>query len=317
MKYSILAYYFIGRIEDPHGEVVRHKEFFRNRDCKGRIYVSEQGINGQASVDCAEEYMAWIHADPRFRGVDFKTHGAEEHAFPKMTVKYRRQLVAIDCEVDFSERGVSISPQEWKRMLEERGSNTLLLDVRNDYEWAVGHFEGAELPELETFRQFPIYAKELREKKDPKETTVMMYCTGGIRCELYSAILKKEGFEKVYQLEGGVIGYGLQEGSDHWKGKLFVFDDRLVVSIGEEKAEPIAVCKHCSASCDVYYNCANMDCNELFVCCLECLKKHIGCCCSSCIKKGRVRPYQETAKPFRKWNSQEKNAMNCASSISD
>ena len=319
MNYKVLAYYFIGKIDDPQAEIERHKKFFEAKDFKGRIYISEQGINGQASGsnEAVDAYIAWMRQDPRFRDIDFKIHAAAEHAFPKMTVKYRRQLVAIDCEVDFSERGQSVSPQEWKKMLEERGEETLLLDVRNDYEWEVGHFEGAELPDLETFRQFPLYAKKLKETKDPKTTPVMMYCTGGIRCEFFSAVLKKEGFERVYQLDGGVIGYGLQEGNDKWKGKLFVFDDRLVVPISEDPSEPIAVCQHCQESFDVYYNCANMDCNDLFVCCAHCLKEHKGCCCSSCAEEGRVRPYQENAKPFRKWDFEAKQKMTHASAVSD
>lgn len=310
MKYRVLAYYYLGHIEDPKTEIIRHKEFFRNRDFKGRIYISEQGINGQASGPkiCAEEYIAWMRTDPRFQGLDFKIHGAQEHVFPKMTVKYRRQLVAIDCDVDFFLRGEAVPPSRWKKMLEERGDDTLLLDVRNDYEWEVGHFEGAEMPKLETFRQFPFYAEELKKKIDPKKTAIMMYCTGGIRCEFFSAVLKKKGFEKVYQLEGGVIGYGLKEGADYWKGKLFVFDDRLVVPISQEKADPIAHCKHCALTCDVYFNCANMDCNALFVSCPECLKKHNGCCTASC-RQGRVRPYQENGKPFRKWDFQKKSRM--------
>ena len=136
----------------------------------------------------------------------------------------------------------------------------------------------------------------------------MMYCTGGIRCELYSAIMKKEGFENVYQLHGGVINTVLQEGSDHWKGKLFVFDDRLTVPIGEN-GEPIAHCTQCQAPCDVYYNCANMDCNKLFICCLSCLKTHQGCCSASCKDTGRVRPYKEDAIPFRKFKHEEKVAL--------
>lgn len=310
MDYQVLAYYSIVKIEDPELEVARHQEFFKSRDFKGRIYLSEEGINGQASgrADHAEEYKAWMHEDPRFQNISFKVHPSKEHVFPKMTVKYRKQLVAIDCEVDFSERGEHISPAQWKEMIEARDGNTLVLDVRNDYEWQVGHFEGSELPPLETFRQFPTYAKELKEERDPKETVVLMYCTGGIRCEFFSAVLKKEGFEKVYQLDGGVINYGLKEGDEHWKGNLFVFDDRLVVPIGSEKKNPISHCRHCGVEGDVYYNCANMDCNDLFVCCPDCLKQHKGCCCSQCQEEGRVRPYQETPKPFRKWDFQEKQA---------
>lgn len=307
MGYKVLAYYAIVPIEDPAMEVARHKEFFQNRDFKGRIYISKEGINGQASglAAHADEYMAWMGADSRFQKMSFKTHGSNEHAFPKMTVKVRKQLVAVDCEVDLSNRAEHVSPAEWKRMLEERGQETIVIDVRNDYEWKIGHFEGSELPKLETFREFPAFAKKLREERDPKNTVVMMYCTGGIRCEFYSPLMKKEGFEKVYQLDGGVINYGLKEGGEHWKGKLFVFDDRLAVPM-DEKGEPIASCVHCGKANDVYYNCANMDCNELFLCCLDCLRTHQGCCCSACESADRIRPYQENGKPFRRWDHEEK-----------
>lgn len=303
MDYWVLAFYHLVEIADPESEVARHQEFFRTRDLKSRIYLSEQGVNGQmsGSLAHAQEYMDWLRSDSRFSTVSFKIHPHFEHAFPKATIKYRRQLVAIDCEVDLAARGEPICSEQWKKMLEERDEDTLVLDVRNDYEWKVGHFEGAELPTLETFRQFPQYAKQLKESRDPKKTRVLMYCTGGIRCEFYSAVMKREGFERIYQLDGGVIQYGLDEGQTHWKGKLFVFDDRLVVPISEEKALPIATCLYCQIPYDVYYNCANMDCNELFVCCPECLKQHQGCCSNQCLQ-GRVRPIREDAnpKPFRK-----------------
>mgnify|MGYP002135729522 CR=1 FL=1 len=306
----MLAFYWIGELKDPKSEVVKHQEFFRDRDLKGRIYISEQGINGQMSgrIDHAKEYINWLHSDERFRDIPMKVHEYPEHAFPKATIKYRKQLVAIDCAVDLSQRGEHVSAKKWREMLEERDEKTLLLDVRNDYEWKVGRFEGAELPALETFRQFPQYAKELKKSCDPKKTKVMMYCTGGIRCEFYSAVMKQEGFEQVYQLEGGVIQYGLDEGRRHWEGKLFVFDDRLVVPISKEEAPAIDKCTYCQVSSDVYYNCANMDCNELFVCCPSCIKQHRGCCSDVCIQDGRVRPIAQdaSAKPFRKCSHEEK-----------
>src|SRR3989344_1499919 len=236
MDYWVIAFYHLVEISDPQAEVAKHQEFFRTRDLKSRLYLSEQGINGQMSglAAQAQEYMDWLRSDPRFSTVSFKIHLHPEHAFPKATIKYRKQLVAIDCEVDLSLRGESVRSDQWKKMLEARDEDTLVLDVRNDYEWKVGHFEGAELPALETFREFPQYAKQLKESRDPKKTKVLMYCTGGIRCEFYSAVMKREGFEQVYQLDGGVIQYGLDEGQTHWKGKLFVFDDRLVVPISEE-----------------------------------------------------------------------------------
>ncbi len=179
------------------------------------------------------------------------------------------------------------------------------MDVRNAYEWKIGHFEGAELPKLEQFREFPDYVHKLKQERNPKRTRVMMYCTGGIRCELYSSLLKKEGFDEVYQLQGGVIEYGLVEGSAHWKGKLFVFDDRLSIPISEKgETEVISVCLHCNAACDVYYNCANMDCNELFLSCPYCAEKLAGCCSSCCQNSSRLRPYikEERPKPFRRFH---------------
>ena len=115
--YFVLAYYHIGPIENPEEEMARHKEFFKTRDFKGRIYIAKEGINGQASgsAEHAEEYMAWMRADLRFQGIDFKIHWADKHAFPKMTVKVRPQLVAIDQPVDFSQRGEHVSPETWQK----------------------------------------------------------------------------------------------------------------------------------------------------------------------------------------------------------
>jgi UPF0176 protein len=302
--YEVLAYYFFTSLDDPHAEVAKHHAFLKDQDICCRVYLSEEGINGQMSASLASSlaYQEWLKSDPRFKGVVFKIHSHSEHVFPRATVKYRKQLVAIDEQVDLALTGEHLSPDGWNAMLEKRDGNTLVLDVRNDYEWQIGHFEGAELPDLETFRKFPEYARTLKEERDPKQTKVMMYCTGGIRCELYSALLKKEGFEQVYQLDGGVINYGLQKGQDKWRGKLFVFDDRLAVPIDEKSDEVISQCRHCSLPSDVYYNCANMDCNELFLACPDCAKQLKGCCGEACTHAPRLRPYEEKErpKPFRR-----------------
>jgi UPF0176 protein len=302
--YFVLAYYLFTPVDDPKAEVDRHHAFFQGKDAVGRIYISSEGINGQmsASLEVAEAYMDWLRSDIRFKAVVFKRHRHHEQVFPRMTVKVRKQLVAIDVPVDHSQTAEHVSAAAWNEMLDKRDADTLVLDVRNDYEWEVGHFEGAELPKLDTFRRFPAYAKELKGERDLKKTKVMMYCTGGIRCELYSALLKQEGFENVYQLDGGVIGYGLQEGNKHWRGKLFVFDDRLAVPISKEESEVISCCHHCGMPSDVYYNCANMDCNALFLSCPQCAERLQGCCCSSCQQAPRLRPYEkrERPKPFRR-----------------
>lgn len=305
MSYQILAYYQFISIQEPQLEVARHREFISTRDIKCRIYLSEEGINGQMSASdaAAEEYMEWLRRDSRFASIVFKVHAYPEHVFPRPTVKYRKQLVALDDQVDLSLTGEHVAPERWREMLDAKDEQMLLLDVRNDYEWEIGHFEGAELPKLESFREFPSYARRLKESVDPKKTKVMMYCTGGIRCELYSALLKKEGFEQVYQLEGGIIGYGLTQGNAHWRGKIFVFDDRLATAMREDvPAEVISYCRHCDKPSDAYYNCANMDCNALFLCCLACAETHAACCSSLCQSAPRLRQYEksERPKPFRR-----------------
>ncbi len=305
MDYWVLAYYFFTPIEDPAQEVFRHKDFFARRDIRGRIYISSEGINGQISAQPAEaqSYMEWLKSDSRFQEVEFKIHTWTEHCFPRATIKMRPQLVALDTKADPSKAGHRLSSEEWKKRLDVHDPNRVLIDVRNRYEWELGHFEGAELPNLEQFRDFPSYAEDLKKRHDPKTTKVMMYCTGGIRCELYSALLKEEGFEEVYQLKGGIIQYGLEQGSKHWRGKLFVFDDRLSVPISEKEASDIiSHCKYCQTLTDLYFNCANMDCNELFLACNACAEKACGCCSPSCEKAPRVRPFQkqDRPKPFRR-----------------
>lgn len=306
----VLAYYHLDPIQDPHKEVATHKAFFKDRQVTCRIYISEGGINGQMSATCAdaEAYIAWMKSRPGFSNIRFKIHLHHEQAFPRQTVKYRKQLVAIDTDIDPSLSGEHVSPKKWQEMLENQ-KDRILIDVRNDYEWKLGRFEGAELPPCETFREFTDYADSLKDKADPKKTPVMMYCTGGIRCELYSAILKQKGFDSVYQLDGGVIGYGLEAGNKHWLGKLFVFDDRLAIPISNQADSPaIGTCHHCGKSNESYYNCANMDCNDLFLCCADCLKTFSGCCCTECQKAPRCRPHheQDAHKPFRKWYHYEK-----------
>ena len=181
-------------------------------------------------------------------------------------------------------------------MLQEK-DEYLLLDVRNEYEWKLGRFEGAELPPCETFREFEAYADKLKDEKKPENTPVMMYCTAGIRCEFYSSILKEKGFTNIYQLEGGIVNYGLKEGSDHWLGKVFVFDDRLSVPIAENETSVIGKCHHCGQSSEAYYNCANMDCNELFLCCPKCLHQYAGCCCTECQSAKRSAPLPSSKPP--------------------
>lgn len=299
--YVALAFYHLVYIENPSIEVQNHKKFFKNKDITSRIYFSHEGVNGQMSGELSDirAYQEFLRADPRFSEVHFKEDTVEENIFPRVTVKAREHLVAFDREVDLSVRGEALSPQAWKAHLENE-EPYVLIDVRNEYESEIGHFEKALRPGVGTFKEFGKYADGLKESIDPAKTKVLMYCTGGIRCEYYSSYMKAIGFDRVYQLEGGVINYGHQVGSDHWKGKLFVFDDRLTVTIDDKEQAPISHCVHCQEPSDTPYNCANMDCNELFLSCTCCIEKKKGCCSDVCMTAERVRPFDASRgnKPF-------------------
>lgn len=302
--YYTLAYYLFSKINNPLLEVKLHKNFFKDKDVSSRIYISEEGINGQFSgLDKdAEAYMHWLRERPDFVNVKFKIHTTKCNIFPRKTVKYKKQLVALHYPVDISKTGKHISPQEWKQMLLKK--KALVIDVRNNYESKIGHFEGAILPDLNTFKEFPSFAEKLAKQVNPATTPIMMYCTGGIRCEIYSALMKEKGFEEIYQLDGGVIAYGQQVGQELWKGKLFVFDDRLAVPIDEKNlvVESITTCCFCQQSSDTYFNCANTDCNNLFISCDSCIVNQKGCCSDHCLHAPRRRTFdiQKGNTPFRK-----------------
>lgn len=301
-SYFVLAFYTFQKIEDAKQEVKIQTEYLKQLDATCRIYISEEGINGQASLEKsdAHRYIDWMHS--RFKNLEFKIHEWHEQAFPRLIIKYRKYLVGRDRDVDLTNQGERVSPKKWAEMLDTE-QDALLLDVRNIYEWKVGRFKNAEAPPCETFRDFEKYAEELKSIYDPKQKKIMMCCTGGIRCEVYSALLKSLGFEKVYQLQGGIIKYGLEQGTKHWLGKLFVFDDRLTVPISPiEDAPIVGTCHHCGTASESYYNCASTDCNTLFLCCRPCLEKFIGCCQEVCTQSTRLRPFnqQNPHKPFRK-----------------
>lgn len=313
MNYAVIAYYHFFSVENPQKEAEAHKAFLSNLDGKGRIYFAPEGINAQLALhkDHLEAYWDFLEEDPRYQDVDIKVQWFDELPFAKLTVKAKKQLVALDRPVDLSLRGKYLSPEEWAERMESNDPNTVIIDVRNNYESAIGHFEGAIQPDVETFREFTTWLEEFKKEYDPKTTRVMTYCTGGIRCELFSPLMKEAGYEDVFQLKGGVIRYGEEKGDRHWKGKLFVFDDRLVVPLDSMKENVISECHHCKKAEDTYYNCANMDCNALFVSCKCCIKETRGCCSEKCKADGRVRAFDAEARyrPFRKLPFAEKQAL--------
>ena len=251
----------------------------------GRIYVSYEGINGQISVpehnhDAFKSALEEIIFLQNLR----LNYAIEDDgkSFFKLTIKVRNKIVADgldDSTFDSSNRGIHLNAKDFNELTEKE--DTVVVDMRNHYESEVGHFEGAITPDVETFKEALNEVEEILQ--DHKDKNIIMYCTGGIRCEKASAYYKHKGFEKVYQLEGGIIEYARQAEKqgikNKFKGKNFVFDERLGERIGNEV---ISHCHQCGEPCDTHTNCANDACHILFLQCSKCAEEYDACCSKKC-----------------------------------
>ena len=300
--YEVILYYKFNKIDGPESFCEKHKQFCKELGVKGRIYIGKEGINGTlgGTPEQISAYKEHLSAIPGFDNIDFKTDTSDYIPFAKLICKTRDEIVALHKEdVDPARGGKYLEPHQWREVLESE-EDYVLIDVRNDYESKIGHFEGALTPNLENFYEFPEWVDNLDIDKDKK---VLMYCTGGIRCEKFSVLMKEKGWEDVNQLHGGILRYGKEEGGVHFKGKCFVFDDRLVVPVNEKDMEPIAECEITGKPADTYINCANMQCNKLFVCSEEGARMMEGCCSEECRQSEYKRPFdpENAFRPFRKW----------------
>lgn len=281
-----LSFYTYAHIANP--QQFRDELFIRwnQLDVLGRIYVAHEGINAQLSVPAPnfQAFKEFIDSYPFMNGI--RLNIAVEHdnkSFLKLKVKVREKIVADglnDDTFDPTAIGTHLKAKDFNRMMED--PNTIVIDMRNHYESEIGHFEGAITPDVDTFRDsLPIIDQMLEEHKDNKN--LLMYCTGGVRCEKASAYFKHRGFKNVYQLEGGIIEYTRQikaEGlASKFIGKNFVFDNRMGERITDDV---IATCHQCGKPCDDHTNCRNEACHLLFIQCSECAAKMEGCCSDAC-----------------------------------
>lgn len=298
---TVLLYYKYTPIADPATFRDDHFALCVKLGLKGRVYISSEGINGTvAGPDQATTaYKKALGSLAGFSDIHWKEDGAEKIPFAKLKVKVRPFLTNFGKANNANPQkgGRHLSPSEWKEALDQN-NDYILLDVRNQYEGEVGHFEGAIIPPYDSFSEFPRWVEDLKPHKDKK---VLMYCTGGIRCEKFSAYMIQEGFHDVSQLSGGILNYLHTEGPSHWKGRCFVFDDRLSVA-AEEDYTPLTKCAHCGKPEDRHINCSNMTCNKLFLICDDCAPKHAGACSEACQNSPGLRPFDFATFriPFRK-----------------
>ncbi|PWW28315.1 UPF0176 protein [Cytobacillus oceanisediminis] len=287
--YRVLLYYMYVPIEDPEEFAREHKAFCNELGLKGRILVANEGINGTVSgpVEQTDRYMEMMRQDPRFAKMVFKIDEADGHAFPKMKVRARRELVTLRLEDDVNPNqltGEYLEPKEFYKMLQDE--DTVVLDARNDYEYDLGHFRGAIRPDIKNFRDLPEWVRENKEMLGDKK--IITYCTGGIRCEKFSGWLLKEGFKDVAQLHGGIVTYGKdpEVQGDLWDGQLYVFDDRIGVQVNQKEHVVVGKDYFSGEPCERYVNCANPECNKKILCSEENEHKYMRSCSDEC----RIHP---------------------------
>ncbi len=283
---TTVSFYRYVIIENPAELRNQLFELWQELNILGRIYVAHEGINAQMSVPETRwnDFIEALYRDLRFKDVPLKI-AVEDNgkSFYKLTVKVRPKIVADglnDDAFDVTNVGNHLTARQFNEAMAQPG--TIVVDMRNHYESEVGKFKGAITPDADTFREeLPQVIEELKDKKDQK---ILMYCTGGVRCEKASAYLKHHGFTDVNQLHGGIIDYVRQikaEGlPSEFIGKNFVFDERVGERITEDV---IAYCHQCGAPCDTHVNCANDDCHLLFIQCPACAEKMKGCCTPECM----------------------------------
>jgi UPF0176 protein len=287
MDYRVLLYYNYTTIEDPEAFAKEHLAFCRDLDIKGRILVAPEGINGTLSgtKEATDRYMDVMLADERFKDTYFKMDESEGHAFKKLFVRPRKELVALHLEEDIDPRqltGNYLEPQAFREALLDE--DTVVIDARNDYEYDLGHFRGAIRPEIHNFRELPAWIRENKEQFMDKK--IVTYCTGGIRCEKFSGWLIREGFEDVAQLHGGIAAYGKNETTrgELWDGKMYVFDERISVEINQVDKQVIGKEWFDGTPCERYINCSNPECNRQILVSEENEEKYLGACSIACAK---------------------------------
>ena len=257
-------------------------------DVLGRIYIASEGINAQLSMPSQNlnEFKTKLDSIDFLKEIRLNVAiEQDDFSFLKLKVKIRNKIVAdglSENSFDLSNNGTHVNASEFNTLIEN--PNTLLVDMRNHYESEIGHFDGAILPDVDSFREsLPIIEKKFAKHK--KSKNIVMYCTGGIRCEKASAFLKQKGYEKVYQLDGGIIEYARQVDQERinnkFLGKNFVFDHRRSEAVSDEI---IANCHQCGEKCDTHINCANEACHLLFIQCEKCAKEFNNCCSEECYK---------------------------------
>lgn len=303
---KIILFYKYIEVPNTQALLKWQKELCQSLGLKGRIIIASEGINGTLGghEDNIKQYKAAMQAHPLFADIDYKESIGDQEAFPRMRIVIKKEIVHLGLDTkEYTpvKGGVHLAPAQAHELVNQRPDNLLILDCRNSFESRVGTFEGSVKPAVNYFREFPAYVDNNLDLFKDKQ--VLMYCTGGVRCERASAYLKEKGIaQEVYQITGGVHRYVEAFPNGHFKGKNYVFDGRLAVKVTDDI---LTTCDICNAPYDEYANCQNATCNKHFIGCPACIQTFNNACSQKCdrlLKEGKVH-----ARPIRNKKSHEES----------
>ncbi|MFL6590018.1 MAG: rhodanese-related sulfurtransferase [Chthoniobacterales bacterium] len=286
MTYPVILFYKYVEISEPDVFATSQRALCESLELKGRVLIATEGINGTLAgpTDAIGQYIDKLKSDPRFNDIEIKLSDGDAATFPKLVVKVRREIVTLNAGPIPPDRENHLNPSEWKEMI-EHNSEVVLLDIRNRFESDAGRFANAVVCDIEHFRELPEFAERLEALK---EKTLLLYCTGGIRCEKASTLFKSKGFRKVFQLHGGIAAYQEQFGNEHWEGECFVFDQRMTVRV-EEGLVKIGRCAHTGRATSRFVNCLHDPCHKLFILSEEAEAEKLDYrLCPDCLQAGRT-----------------------------
>ena len=285
---KIILYYGFTPIDDPDAIRLWQRTLCEKLSLTGRILISHHGINGTlgGDLDDLRRYVAATKEFPGFRGIDFKWSEGSAGDFPRLRVRVRDEIVSFGAaeELKVDERGVvgggvHLKPHEIHELVDQRGDDVVFFDARNAFEAAIGRFKNAVVPDVRATRDFAsVLESGLFDHL--KHKAVVTYCTGGVRCEVLSALMKGRGFEEVYQLDGGIVRYGEAFGDDGlWEGSLYLFDARMHHEFSDHSTV-LGACERCGTPTSQYHNCANLACRKLILLCGECELDNVSTNCA-------------------------------------
>lgn len=287
MEPKVILYYAFFPLPDPQAVQLWQRTLCENLGLKGRIIISTHGINGTlgGEMSAVKRYIKQTRLHPGFKGIDFKWSEGTGNDFPRLRVRVRDEIVSFgapgELKVDdhgVIGAGVRLTPQQVNDLVAERGDEVVFFDGRNSFEAKIGRFKNAVVPDVRTTRDF-VGELESGKYDDLKDRPVVTYCTGGVRCEVLTLVMRNRGFNEVYQIDGGVVRYG-ETFADQglWEGSLYIFDSRMNQEFSDD-AKVIGTCERCGEPTSRFYNCANLACRKLILLCGACLDDNVSTNC--------------------------------------